>query len=373
MISEKLSAVAPLPVAQQKQDKKENVLPLRSVEERKCLKKHIPELLWMEQLARKFSDVIDVTIEDTIHWQEHDLPLYSLTLGNKTDNQVPTLLLTGGVHGVERIGTQVLLAWLQSVLERIRWDNDLKDKMQHMQIVMMPLVNPVGMFLNSRCNGNGVDLNRNSPIRADDKTPWLGGGHRYGGFLPWYRGREKDPMQTENQMLERVIRRQVFNHPLALVLDVHSGFGTRDRLWFPYAFRKKPIGNIANYFALKLLWERSYSNQPYIFEPQSLHYLTHGDLWDYFYLESKQTSGCNFLPLTLEMGSWAWVKKRPQQLLNFAGLFNPQKQHRHSRVLRRHIMLLDFLMSAALNSERWLPDDEQATLLKQAATTIWCT
>jgi hypothetical protein len=38
-----------------------------------------------------------------------------------------------------------------------------------------------------------------------------------------------------------------------------------------------------------------------------------------------------FIPLTLEMGSWAWVRKNLRQLFNFPSYFNPQKTHRHQR------------------------------------------
>jgi hypothetical protein len=47
------------------------------------------------------------------------------------------------------------------------------------------------------------------------------------------------------------------------------------------------------------------------------------------------------------MGSWAWIKKNPRQIFNFAGFFNPQKTHRHHRILRRHTVLMQFLMEAA--------------------------
>lgn len=64
-------------------------------------------------------------------------------------------------------------------------------------------------------------------------------------------------------------------------------------------------------------------------------------------------------------------KKSPRQLLNMAGLFNPQIQHRHTRVLRRHIVLLDFLLAATLNYRNWLPAPEQAKLLTQTARSLW--
>lgn len=342
----------------------------RAPEQRKQLKHHLPEMLALEQLLRRFSDLITVNIEHRINWHDHPLPIYSITLGNP-DSQLPVVMMTAGLHGIERIGSQVLTAWLNSFLERLRWDQSLKDSLQSTQLVLIPILNPVGMYSNTRSNGNRIDLNRNAPIDAEDKTPLLGGGHRISPILPWYRGPKGASMEVENLALERVIRRQITTHPLAIILDLHSGFGTSDRLWFPYAYRRKAIGNISSFMALKLLWERSFPHHNYIFEPQSEQYLSHDDVWDYFYLQAKRESQCHFLPLTLEMGSWAWVKKRPLQLFNISGLFNPQVSHRRSRVLRRHMPLLNFLLAAGQNYENWIPDDKQKNLLEQAAHNIW--
>jgi hypothetical protein len=62
-----------------------------------------------------------------------------------------------------------------------------------------------------------------------------------------------------------------------------------------------------------------------------------------------------FLPLTLEMGSWLWVKKNPRQLFSRHGMFNPLIEHRQQRVLRQHQVLLEFLSRAASGFGRWLP------------------
>lgn len=60
-----------------------------------------------------------------------------------------------------------------------------------------------------------------------------------------------------------------------------------------------------------------------------------------------------FLPLTLEMGSWLWVRKNPRQLFSPVGPFNPILPHRLRRVLRRHLPLIDFLQRAVHNAEAW--------------------
>ncbi|VUD65104.1 hypothetical protein TDB9533_03479 [Thalassocella blandensis] len=346
------------------------VRPKRTVEERKHLKQRIPELLWTERLIRGFPKFVDARTEHVFSWHGHELPIYSLTLGNR-DPATPTVLFTGGVHGLERIGTQVILAWLQSFLERASWDKNTAALLQQIQIVVVPIVNPVGIYRNTRSNGNDVDLNRNAPIEAEARVPFIGGGHRISPRIPCYRGKPNNEMEKENQILESIIKRQILNHPISLVLDLHSGLGMRDHIWFPYAYRKRPIGNIAKFLALKFLWERTYPRQPYIYEPQSVHYLAHGDIWDYFYKLAKTSSQCTFMPLTLEMGSWNWVRKNPLQLKTLSGIFNPQIAHRHSRVLRRHLVFLDFILSAAINSSSWLPDKAHSEVLKQAAKNIW--
>ena len=345
---------------------------LRSPELRREFKQKIPELLELERLLRQHAPLLRVRSEIDLAMGDKQFPLYSLTLGSNSQD-APTLLLTGGMHGIERIGSQVLLAWLYTLLQRLQWDTGLQQQLERIQLVLVPILNPVGMYLNQRANGQGVDLNRNAPIDAEGPVPLLGGGHRLGAFLPWYRGRKRGQMEPENIALEKLLQRQVFNRPFCATLDLHSGLGMQDRLWFPHAYRKQPISCVADYVALKLLWERNYPNHTYVFEPQSIHYLSHGDLWDYFYYQSRAQQQPHFLPLTLEMGSWLWVKKSPRQLFNWAGLFNPQMRHRQARVLRRHLLLLDFMLAATINYQQWLPDSKQRELLTQTARSLWFT
>jgi hypothetical protein len=103
---------------------------------------------------------------------------------------------------------------------------------------------------------------------------------------------------------------------------------------------------------------QSHSHHRYIFEPQSLQYLAHGDLWDHLYRQACARGQGLFLPLTLEMGSWLWVKKNPRQLFSRHGIFNPLIEHRQQRVLRQHQQFLDFLSRAASGHALWLPRAE---------------
>ena len=109
------------------------------------------------------------------------------------------------------------------------------------------------------------------------------------------------------------------------------------------------------------LFEASHPQHPYVIEPQSRQYLAHGDLWDHAY--DKTPAGHVFLPMTLELGSWLWIRKNPRQLFSRHGMFNPIKAHRIKRVLRRHADLLDFLTRAAYAAPGWLPGGERRAQL----------
>lgn len=78
------------------------------------------------------------------------------------------------MHGLERIGTQVVITFLEGLLERLEWGQVLVDLLKRVRIHVLPLINPVGMFNNARSDGNGVDLMRNALIDSHEKPIWLG-------------------------------------------------------------------------------------------------------------------------------------------------------------------------------------------------------
>jgi len=297
-------------------------------------------------------------------------PVHAITLGNP-DPGLPAVGYFGGVHGLERIGAEVVIAHLQNLVARLAWDTVLHSQLEQVRLVFMPIVNPGGMWSGTRSNPRGVDLMRNAPVEAREKVPYLIGGQRLGPGLPWYRGRAGDPPEAESQALCEVVQTELLGRPFSIALDCHSGFGVRDRLWFPYAHTRDPIAHLAELQALKDIFVRAHSHHQYIIEPQSAQYLTHGDLWDHLYLQACGEPSRTFLPLTLEMGSWLWIKKNPRQLLSRRGIFNPLINHRQQRVLRRHLALLDFLARAAGSHQRWVPVAAERERCRARALATW--
>ncbi|NUM88249.1 MAG: DUF2817 domain-containing protein [Bdellovibrionales bacterium] len=324
-----------------------------------------PELLFLESLLKNGdcrSSVI-AEVEDA----GGKLPIYSVELGSR-DPRAPVLALVGGVHGQEKIGSQVVLSYLETWLELLRWDSVAHHLLEKSRLLFLPILNPVGMKHLRRGNGNRVDLMRNSPVDADAHSLPLVGGHRITRYLPWYRGPENGPREPETEALAAWVRREILPAPFSLVLDCHSGYGSVDRLWFPWSHTLQPWPLVPEAFALKNLLDNTYPNHVYRMEPNSHGYTISGDLWDWLWKEQRHV----FFPLTLEMGSWNWIRKNPIQLIDSLGLFHPIHLHRHKRILRRHITLLDFLHRAVISHGSWarpIPGEREG--LREDAMNHW--
>ncbi len=330
----------------------------------------LPELAELDAILSIGGDRVRVRDVASVDAGGRHFPVREITLGSRRRG-APAIGFFAGVHGLERIGTAVVLAYLRSLMVRLSWDDTLHALLDRVQMVFMPLVNPAGMWLGTRANPSGVDLMRNSPAESDGKVPFLVGGQRVSATLPWYRGAAGAPMEIESRALCETVEARLFDRPLALSLDCHSGFGARDRIWVPYARSRAPIEHLPEADALRRLFDDTYANHRYVFEPQSLQYLTHGDLWDHLYDRALNARRGLFLPLTLEMGSWLWVRKNPRQAFSRDGIFNPVATHRFQRVLRRHISFLDFLARACASHARWLPQEPSRSATRRAVVARW--
>lgn len=327
----------------------------------------------LERIIEKLEGHADIEVMANAVHGNLSYPLYVVRMGSKNPG-APTIGYFGGVHGLERIGTKVLLSYMSTIAELMPWDKMLHSILRHIQFVFMPIVNPIGMLHMLRSNPNHVDIMRNAPIDSEI-VRWyhIWAGHRVSKYLPWYRGKKNNPMEVEAQALCDVVQKYLFPARLSISLDVHSGFGMQDQLWFPYAYTREPFPYIAQAYQFKKMLDTIYPYHVYRFEPQSVRYQTHGDLWDYLFLEHIQTKPEHFfLPFTLELGSWSWVKKNPLQIFNVLGAFNPLKDHRRLRTFRRHLVLFDLLTRAIASSGEWIdlsPHEQQQN--KEDAIKHW--
>jgi len=326
------------------------------------------ELLELEGLARTAGAHVERRLLCEVGVGAERFPVHAFLFGS-TSLDAPAVGFFGGVHGLERIGAEVVIAHLRSVVMRLRWDETLHRQLETMRLLFVPLVNPGGLALGTRANPNGVDLMRNSPVEALERVPYLVGGQRISSSLPWFRGAPGAAMESESTALCRIVQDELLSRPFSIAIDCHSGFGLHDRVWFPFAHTARPIEHLPEIHALCETMDETLLHHRYLIEPQSHQYLAHGDLWDHLYLGAPP--GSVFLPLTLEMGSWLWVRKNPRQLFSRHGLFNPVIEHRQQRVLRRHLNWLDFITRAAASQARWRPIGTERQHRRELAMARW--
>jgi hypothetical protein len=333
---------------------------------RLILPRSIPELADLERLAKALGDVASLETLCSVSWGETTLPIRVLSLGTRRPD-APALLCVGGVHGLERIGAQVVLGFIETLASSVRWDRSLSNMLDNVRISFLPVLNPVGVMIRRRGNGRGVDLMRNAPVDAEgwDLPFRLYRGQRLSWRLPWYRGR-KGELEPESAALSEWVARETRQSPFVITLDVHSGFFGADRIWFPYARTRALFPHVAEMLSLKALLDETYTRHRYVVEPQAAQYTTHGDLWDYIYDRHRDARPDGvFLPLTLELGASAWLRKN-LRFLDKSAFFHPLTPSRTKRVLRRHIPLFEFLLRAVYSWEHWARLSTQA----RAADTL---
>jgi hypothetical protein len=336
------------------------------------VRSRLPELSELEALVDALRPHARARVLARVEAASASYPVWAITLGSESPS-APSLAFVGGVHGLERIGTQVVLAFLRTLSVRLAWDELLHFLLERVRLLFVPLVNPGGMALGTRANPRGVDLMRNAPPHPEARGTFLVGGQRLSPRLPWYGGSPERELELESRALVQVVEREILSSDVSIALDCHSGFGVVDRLWFPYARTRRPFPRLAEVIGLKRLLDATLPNHVYRVEPQAQTYTIVGDLWDYLYDRAAELSSDRvFVPLTLEMGSWLWVRKNPAQLASIWGTFNPTVPHRLRRTLRRHLPFFDLLLLSVASPHAWLvSSDEERAERERRAYLSW--
>jgi hypothetical protein len=268
-------------------------------------------------------------------------PIYLLEVGKRSAFKRHAVSLVSGVHGLETIGIRIHLDILKCLLNPKSTHFSPALAAGKFGVYSLPILNPAGVALETRANGRGVDLNRNSGINAEKAVPFFGG-HRLSPVLPYYRGRT---LERESRALYRFLCEYAWKvGRLHLSLDIQSGYGSQNYLWWPYSYSKTRVPHAAVFQLVAA--ELSQRHPLYRIEPMSLSYQTHGDLWDRALIEFEAAKERKliarqqiFLPLTLEIGTWREIKKNPLRIASKEKIFNPPPQSRKS-YLRQHRQLL---------------------------------
>lgn len=323
-------------------------------------KSMIAEHVHLKVLAEKHPRYFSIEPLAYIKTKRGDEPIFAYQLYDHKiakPETLPVLGLFAGVHGLEFIGVRILLSFLEHLTHQIQWNGHLKYMLKQIRIVGIPIVNPAGFIATTRANANGVDLMRNAPVTGP-KPFFLVGGHRFSAKLPYYRGNGR--LEAESKVLIDFVKEVLWQAPFSISLDLHSGFGGQNYIWTPYAKQFGLPPTWSDFMRIKTVLKDALQYFKYKFKPQSAYYTADGDLWDYMYdqylLNEGHISG-RFLPMTLEVGTWNFIKKAPLSGLRLWNYFNPSRPEGFKKVVQQHIPLLLLLSHITSNWQRIFPSD----------------
>lgn len=100
---------------------------------------------------------------DTIGFSVQNRPLLYVKISDSVSIQrdVPRLYLVAGTHGNEMISVEVLMNFIQWLLNQVQTDTTIQRLLRQCELHLVPVLNPDGFTLQQRQNANLVDLNRN--------------------------------------------------------------------------------------------------------------------------------------------------------------------------------------------------------------------
>lgn len=121
-------------------------------------------------LSMKYPNIVKL---ETIGTTKDGTTQYGLKISDNVelDENEPELLMTAATHGDEIITTEVLLRFIEELLEGYDQNNRLLALINDHELFFIPVVNPSGFKMRSRYDGN-IDPNRDYPWPGhENKVP----------------------------------------------------------------------------------------------------------------------------------------------------------------------------------------------------------
>jgi hypothetical protein len=96
----------------------------------------LPELEALERIIELGAGWLQHRVVCRVALNDGAYPVYLITLGNPSPD-VPAVGYFGGVHGLERIGAEVVVAYLHSLVMRLQWDSTLHRQLDSVRMVFI--------------------------------------------------------------------------------------------------------------------------------------------------------------------------------------------------------------------------------------------
>lgn len=137
---------------------------------------HTPEDidLYLSEIQSNYPDIVRI---ETAGTSKSGRAIKALIISDhpETLEGEPAIRLTGGIHGDEKMGIELLLRFIEYLTLNYAGNSTVKNLVNNRYICIIPVLNPDGLARSRRWNDNDVDLNRNF---NDAGNHWSGGSDR---------------------------------------------------------------------------------------------------------------------------------------------------------------------------------------------------
>ncbi len=266
--------------------------------------KTVDEILLAESLYPQLVQVLDIgdSWEKEQGLADRDIWAVKISDHAAIEEGEPEVLIVGLHHAREIITPEIVLDYMNYLLENYGHDPDVTYLVDHRQIWLVPIVNPDGLDYvfstdmmwrkNRRRNSNGsygVDLNRNYGF----KWGYDNFGSSPSGSSGTYRG-----TAAFSEPETAALRDFVSAHQFRAALSYHS-YG--NYVIYPWAYEDGPTPDHASFVALadSIVAYNHYQRGTGL---ETVGYTVNGDSDDWFY--GEQTAKNKVFSMTPEVGYW---------------------------------------------------------------------
>jgi hypothetical protein len=263
----------------------------------------------------------DITCIENVGLSESGRVIKALIISDNPDTLEgePAVRLTGGIHGNEMMGVELLIRFIEYLTSNYGKDSTVTDLVNSRYICIIPVLNPDGLARKRRYNNNDVDLNRNFSEHWSSGT-----GHGSAAFS-----------ESETQALRDFSLPKSFN----ISITYHVGSVLVN---MPFDFEVEADGVPSDYTLVKE-FAKAYTNAG--------SFLSNPDLYVSPYMDQGTINGGNWYVITGSLQDWSYTQTACLDLTIEVAKRNPDTEEGVQQVyLYNRDSLIAYIQKAGTHS-----------------------
>jgi len=244
-----------------------------------------PSITSIEQVGKSQSGVYDIK---------------ALVISNTpgTPGIKPAVRLTGGIHGNEKMGIELLVRFIEYLTANYSTDSAVKNLVDTRYICIIPAFNPDGLAADTRYNIRGVDLNRNFNDAGNHWKP--GSDHGLNAF-------------SESETLAMQSYSSAKNFSLSITYHIGNVLVN-----LPFDYGKESGGVIPAQYPLVKTYAKTYT--------KSGTFLSNPDLYIDLYMDEGTINGGDWYVITGSLQDWSYTQTHCLDLTIEVANYNPSSE-----------------------------------------------